>query len=785
MRTFYIPTSTLNFNNILSTESISPRSFYASRGFGIPRWVHIEANRFNEAITLYDIPHQFNRPQSDVEDHPMLIEVETSKDFEQIQDGVYISRETIYLNPWHTKFIFFSEAHKRIALMLYESSFEAKLLYLYSKKIIVDQFEGNFPSVDDHEIAANQQRNKIISVDQRINKLKGLLYGYHIGAMLSSTPENISRLSILLDINNILNSILTNPSRVASASQRKRLCNDLYKLQFNSGKFGILMTMLNNKDLKSDIMKSFMERPLEIFRFCASSGLTDKYPDIDELLTNLKEIKTTRDNESANQNNNRMMNPTVSWVKKNLDDALAQIKASRHKPSVNELCVSLQGVDYIKYVTDVNDERIYLGCINDLFLLPSYRGNISSYNAELADRITDKVKDILGDQWHGSKKREYLNKLRRHIAGEDFPCDWNNKVLPSLAAVLLHGDDWERLLRFMQSNGMNDYRLAFSIYGVLQGFANLLRDFTDILIMFEDKDYVASVYSTFHEQLFGDKLPLKASISEGSRSTSQIPAETSQTPLVDAMLLQPRSGGSGSSPTPNQSKSPLEKVCSEVSSTEQTCQNSKVQLTLSPEYISRGDVIESAINFVRRDHFKNKDKLIETLRSVRNEMSNKADSANLLDLLKKDEMWAKSGKPGSAWKRLYQYFSPDGRCPIQTQKNINSFSYDSQSHLQSVTSMGSTGSLLMDTSWIEECANFIKGKDFNSLFKRRSKSLVNRYNIPDKKYDTKPKDNKSFRKHLENSIYCYYSKEHQELRCQFNEVELKNIINYLAQNYGD
>ena len=35
MEKIYIPTTTLNFNNILSTESISPAIFYEKRGFGL------------------------------------------------------------------------------------------------------------------------------------------------------------------------------------------------------------------------------------------------------------------------------------------------------------------------------------------------------------------------------------------------------------------------------------------------------------------------------------------------------------------------------------------------------------------------------------------------------------------------------------------------------------------------------------------------------------------------------------------------------------------------------
>ena len=49
----YIPTCTLNFNNILSSESISPLGFYARRGFGNKRFYPVCANDKEQVIILY------------------------------------------------------------------------------------------------------------------------------------------------------------------------------------------------------------------------------------------------------------------------------------------------------------------------------------------------------------------------------------------------------------------------------------------------------------------------------------------------------------------------------------------------------------------------------------------------------------------------------------------------------------------------------------------------------------------------------------------------------------
>lgn len=57
-------------------------------------------------------------------------------------------------------------------------------------------------------------------------------------------------------------------------------------------------------------------------------------------------------------------------------------------------------------------------------------------------------------------------------------------------------------MEFLQSKGIADYRLAFAFYGALNGFANITRDFSDIILN-EDKEYVQSVYKYFHKEIHG------------------------------------------------------------------------------------------------------------------------------------------------------------------------------------------------------------------------------------------------------------------------------------------
>ena len=142
---------------------------------------------------------------------------------------------------------------------------------------------------------------------------------------------------------------------------------------------------------------------------------------------------------------------------------------------------------------------------------------------DLATMITLSAKAYMGNDWEGCPERVFLNKLRKHIAGEAFDVEWDNGALCSIAAVVLRGDEWDTLLSFMQRKGMYDYRLAFTLYGALTGYANMTRDFVDML--FEDKNYGFQVYKEFYGQLLGKDLSTSPNVTPTPIEV-RIPEET-------------------------------------------------------------------------------------------------------------------------------------------------------------------------------------------------------------------------------------------------------------------
>jgi hypothetical protein len=55
MKKSYIPTSSLNFNNIMSCEAISPVAFYSKRNFGYKIFEKVELNSFDNSVLLFEL----------------------------------------------------------------------------------------------------------------------------------------------------------------------------------------------------------------------------------------------------------------------------------------------------------------------------------------------------------------------------------------------------------------------------------------------------------------------------------------------------------------------------------------------------------------------------------------------------------------------------------------------------------------------------------------------------------------------------------------------------------
>lgn len=480
MKKFYIPTSSLNFNNILSTESVSPKAFYECRKFGYGRWTSIPENSCDFVVTLYDHPGFFTRTQSDLEDHPLLIEYSTDEEFKRVGDGIYVSDHTLYFNPAITRFIFFTEQDKKVALSLTESSSETKFVSVYGRRISVETFEERYEPVGIH--GSDKVNEAEVEKDRLINRMKGLLYGYYVGASVAATPEQVRELSAYLQIQNIFAAIVSSANHMPTDAQREQL-----KLAFAE---------LIRFDPLYKALLEFERDTSRVDHLCAilrKFGKDISPNDVEALVSSLK-------SEVGGDCYG------VRWVKDNVLRVQKEMNENRAylSPEKDEIIVIDGKLDKIsnECLPDQQMRKLFISWANEVLVKLDFNGKVSSCKEKLADALTLKAKEVLGSEWvDGNFVRRYLNAMRKHIIGkEKFTEEWRDGLLSSMTAVLSKGDDWEGLLRFMQGKGLTDYRLAFAIYGELNGFANLTRDFTDIVLCGRNK-HLRAMYEEFFGQL--------------------------------------------------------------------------------------------------------------------------------------------------------------------------------------------------------------------------------------------------------------------------------------------
>lgn len=222
---YYIPTSLLNLSNILSTDSISPSAFYRERNFGSPHWRKINEKESENIIILYSNLFFFTLESGGQENRPMFIAIESEDDFIKIGDGVFACNHTLYFD-WNTYFIFLSEGDLKVANSLAQISDSAKMYCLYrDKRMIVEQSLNNLQS-EVKTIAETNLNVDSIDKDYRLNKMKGFLYGYYVGAILSCHPQDVGSIRSLKQIYAKVTSLFSSYSFNEKPSEELLKCEE-------------------------------------------------------------------------------------------------------------------------------------------------------------------------------------------------------------------------------------------------------------------------------------------------------------------------------------------------------------------------------------------------------------------------------------------------------------------------------------------------------------------------------------------------------------------------------
>ena len=177
----YIITSILNIDNVLSSESISPASFYKNRTFGY-RHFELIPNFKNllDKIPLFDFLPYTEIVDENRINYPFVLEIDDSEQLsetkiEKWQEGVFFFDKTLYINPFNCRLLFFStEAYNEAELRCTDSKTD-KLYRYFQKEIVLKKDAKYIPNINFPENKVNNIKDFGIT-DEKLNSKKGVSF---------------------------------------------------------------------------------------------------------------------------------------------------------------------------------------------------------------------------------------------------------------------------------------------------------------------------------------------------------------------------------------------------------------------------------------------------------------------------------------------------------------------------------------------------------------------------------------------------------------------------------
>lgn len=559
MEKLYIPTSSLNFNNIFSSETISPLWFYGKRNFGYKRFESVEPNSFQNSILLYNLCPVFEIKDYEQDNYPMIIEVSKSmvidkiikvKTFDDVE--IFQISSTVYLNPFEIKVYFQSEKHLRITLLKSEASIETKMVSVYKSCLSLTQslsstFIWNKNHLNEIRDVEESKLLKEVELDLKINKIKGFAYCYLIGVSSNMPTELLELRRIIKDLRNITSGLIN-----IYQGQNNSESKSYSKKQTNSKETNKKLEEFNNKVARfvslAEIIEPQNQKKIdyeqEIFK---QFGINES--EFDKIINLLKSYKSYRETlyehfQWAIQNKNQATKSSF-WISNfeklsnyinsiftkqesssasfKIDDiemafSLAEDALYKHEESlrVNNERLSIEQAFAISNlrVTSIFDNKLkgksefYQSIINALLDLPVE--NVEHFKSLKADltRIFGKilkefVEVVQKKDWSKSPERSYINSLLDNIESYQ-PFDIKShpsEVLQSFSAFIMKGEDLEKLKDFLINNSIQDFRISYGLWGATFGFASIPKTISNNILT-SDVAYLTYFFKNLAKQLF-------------------------------------------------------------------------------------------------------------------------------------------------------------------------------------------------------------------------------------------------------------------------------------------
>ena len=511
---YYIPTSSLNLDNILQAECISPESFYAQRLFGYRYLEQLDQFRPFRQIILFRSPISFTINDPDRYNYPVLIEFEgTNQDqaFVSVGEGVYLCSHTIQITPSNCRIFFFSESEYNLTVVNTKSN---KTIKYFEKYQIYPSCP--FPHFCELKIPTNVPSMELgINEEIFTDKAKGALYAWMLGLKSSVNKELAIKINLAQSLYNILTSLGRNPDSYSrlkpnldSLIEQFKLVDEIEKLNKQTydanfekelGRFGFLKSCLILFLKKWDCWDYLNAKLCNRWNCSFLPDTKDLTSGQDFLILRTEIENRTRKSLAAYQSRIDFTN-------------FSKVNISKYSVTIsNAPLVSIA----LKCIIDNKWTCEYL-MANRIEAYKVLMGNVVAY-----------LKNNMGEEiWDNSRERTYINELYAFLydPSRSFNLSFYNKELEAISAFLVKGNSYLEIRSYLKINEIEDYTLPLVLWGALSGYMDMNRDYLEGILS-------ESVYNKVYGMLFGVSCSvLSAEIDTKISSVDSITVENETSP---------------------------------------------------------------------------------------------------------------------------------------------------------------------------------------------------------------------------------------------------------------
>lgn len=515
MADYYYPLSTQDFafENIFSSESVSPAIYYPKRAFGFDYFPVLPGVNSDRTIILFSHPPIYQ----DGNNSKFILKIGEAainiNELVSVADGVFAYNGTIYFEKEHLSVLFFSAKEIRIAVLKSNMSLPTKTTEKYSLlfKLIDETDCRAFSPIESSSIKQDNEVGLKVALDKRYNHFKGFIYGLVIGQIANDRKKEFGLKVRFQEITN------------AFAELKSRL-DDNVSPKYNSETSSAFNPYIDKLFRAVDIAESqyyhltfgdnIDEKMLIEYLLSKQSRLKSaeditRYLDYiitgDELLGR-SDYKRIVDGYVRDRSTSKVFQELRKYIDQFIDTFQSKAKAGNSVDELNnriklllrnatemhleelsarsyDLNIELNGIAYDFNTNEVtlNTGQVYLDTKADnefTFIINAVLKFAKSNKGPAQKEMILKIVEEIGNNYNKRGKNTLLYQYLENKIDVYSLDNASNLVMKNFVAFIFNPDSLEKLDDFLINKAVQERWMAFAFWGAYNGFANISRNYT-------------------------------------------------------------------------------------------------------------------------------------------------------------------------------------------------------------------------------------------------------------------------------------------------------------------